>query len=176
MIVLGTDIGGVYTISRGTFSRIFCKKVLKEVIGNRIIMQSSLSRTQKVGAIRGMHYQRSPHGELKIIRCLRGKVFDVAVDLRAGSSTFLRWVGVELSPGKGNALIVPEGFAHGYQVLEPESELLYFHTEFYEPSSEGSVRYDDPMINIKWPLSPTDLSIKDSKCQNLTSEFKGIKL
>ena len=113
---------------------------------------------------------------MKIVRCLKGRVFDVAVDLRKNSSTFLKWYGVELSPQNHRALVIPEGCAHGFQVLDEDSELLYLHTAFYTPNVEGAVRFNDPQINVDWPLTPTDLSTRDLNHPLLKEDFKGIVL
>lgn len=147
--------------SRGAFSRFYCERELAPHIGNRRIVQVNHSRTVSAGAIRGMHFQRPPHAEMKLVRCLKGRVWDVAVDLRAGSPSFLHWHAEELTPGNARMLVIPEGCAHGFQVLEPESELLYFHTDFYAPDAEGGVRHDDPQLAITWPLPVTDISSRD---------------
>lgn len=130
----------------------------------------------KAGVLRGMHFQNPPFSEMKLIRCLRGKVWDVAVDLRNGSSTFLSWYFQELSPENNLMMVIPEGFAHGFQVLEDESELLYLHTEYYKPDTEGGFRFDDPRLSIKWPLKPIDLSKKDINYPFITDDFKGLIL
>jgi dTDP-4-dehydrorhamnose 3,5-epimerase len=160
--------------SRGAFSRLFCARGLAEVLGSRSVVQINFSQTSRVGAIRGMHFQYSPYAEMKVVRCLAGRVFDVAVDLRLGSPTLLAWMGLELAAGDGRALVIPEGCAHGFQVLQPNSELLYIHTAYYMPQFEGGVQVDDPRINIKWPLAPTDLSAKDRTRLPLPDTFKGI--
>ncbi len=162
--------------NRGAFSRLFCSSESQEIIGSRSIAQINHSMTQNVGAVRGLHYQNAPHAEMKIVRCLKGRVFDVVVDLRNNSPTFLQWYGVELSPQNRRAFVIPEGCAHGFQVLEEESELLYLHTEFYTPSAEGAVRFDEPRISVDWPLSPTDLSTRDLSHSYLTDKFEGIIL
>jgi dTDP-4-dehydrorhamnose 3,5-epimerase len=159
---------------RGAFARLFCARELAPVLGDRAIVQVNHSLTRAVGAVRGMHFQRAPDAEMKIVRCLRGRVFDVAVDLREGSPTFLRWVSCELSAGNRRALVVPEGCAHGFQVLEPDSELLYLHTAYYARESEGGVRYDDPRLAIHWPLPPTDLSDRDRAHPLISQDFHGI--
>ncbi len=130
----------------------------------------------KAGVLRGMHFQNPPFSEMKLIRCLRGKVWDVAVDLRNGSSTFLSWYFQELSPENNLMMVIHEGFAHGFQVLEDESELLYLHTEYYKPDTEGGFRFDDPRLSIKWPLKPIDLSKKDINYPFITDDFKGLIL
>lgn len=165
-----------YQDDRGTFSRLFCARELHEVLGSRAIAQINHSSTRSIGAVRGLHYQNPPHAEMKIVRCLRGRVFDVAVDLRYGSSTFLAWTAVELTPGNGFALVIPEGCAHGFQVLEENSEMLYLHSAFYTPQVEGGVRFDDPKIGIDWPIEPSELSPRDLEHPMLDGNFKGIVL
>lgn len=123
-----------------------------------------------------MHYQHPPHAEMKMVRCLRGRVWDVAVDLRAGSPTFLDWYARELNPESAEMMVIPEGFAHGFQTLEPESELLYLHTEFYNPESEAGLRHDDPQLKIDWPLTPQDLSPRDLSHPFLENNFTGVTL
>jgi dTDP-4-dehydrorhamnose 3,5-epimerase len=159
---------------RGEFSRIFCNDELQEVLTGKVIKQINRSMTRKIGAIRGLHFQNAPDAEIKIVRCLRGKVFDVAVDLRQDSSTFLKWFGIELSPLNNTALIIPEGCAHGFQVLEENSELLYLHTAPYTPSSEAAIRFDDPLISISWPSAPTEISRRDLSHTYLHKDFRGI--
>lgn len=181
MKIRPTEIAGVVVLeseskpdNRGAFARLFCADELAPVVGKRSIVQINHSLTRAVGAIRGLHYQRAPHAEMKIVRCLKGRVFDVAVDLRRSSPTFLRWVSCELSPASGRALVVPEGCAHGFQVLEAESELLYLHTAFYDKAAEGAVRYDDPRVAVAWPLPPADLSERDRFHPLLQNDFTGI--
>ncbi len=183
MNVLKTHIPGLVVVetklqldSRGAFSRLYCQRELNIVIGSRQIVQVNLSRTESVGAVRGMHFQNMPHAEMKLIRCLRGRVWDVAVDLRANSPTFLKWQAQELTLENALMMVIPEGFAHGFQVLEPGSELLYLHTEFYEPKSEGGLRYNDPRLEIKWPLQISDLSERDASHPLIDSNFKGVRV
>ena len=171
LMIAKTD---VFSDHRGAFARLFCAQDLNEVIGDRHIVQANHSRTSTVGAVRGLHYQKSPHAEMKLVRCLRGRVWDVALDLRQGSSTFLHWHAEELSANTMQMLVIPEGFAHGFQVLEPDSELLYMHTEFYTPAVEGGVRHDDPRLAIDWPLAVTALSERDRNHASLTDAFTGI--
>lgn len=166
----------VFQDDRGAFSRLFCAEEETAIFGDRKIVQINHSLTRAVGAVRGMHYQKPPHAEMKIVRCLRGRVLDVAVDLRKGSPTFLQWTAVELAPDSRKAFIIPEGCAHGFQVLEENSELLYLHTAFYTPAAEGAVRYDDPAIGIDWPLPPVDLSARDLGHAHLDRGFEGISL
>jgi dTDP-4-dehydrorhamnose 3,5-epimerase len=165
-----------YVDSRGSFSRLYCERELSVFIGSRKIVQANLSRTITVGAVRGMHYQQAPHAEMKLVRCLKGRVWDVAVDLRANSPTFLKWHAQELSDANSRMMVIPEGFAHGFQVLESDSELLYLHTEFYNPHLEGGIRYNDPQLDILWPLPIADLSDRDANQQTIDSDFQGLKV
>jgi dTDP-4-dehydrorhamnose 3,5-epimerase len=183
MKIRPTAIAGVVVIEttpiidhRGGFARWFCERELAPVLDERRIVQINHSRTGMVGAVRGMHYQRPPHAEMKWVRCLRGRVWDVAIDLRAGSPTFLMWHAVELTPGNARLLVVPEGCAHGFQTLEPESELLYLHTEFYAPDAEEGILHDDPRLAIAWPLAVVDLSQRDRSHPPLERTFTGISL
>lgn len=162
------------TDHRGAFSRLFCANALQEALGERHIVQINHSRTSAVGAVRGLHFQHPPRAEMKMVRCLRGRVWDVAVDLRQGSPTFLQWHAEEISSTSGRLMIIPEGVAHGFQVLEAESELLYLHTAFYAPDAEGGVRHDDPRLALPWPLPVTDLSQRDRQHPLLSADFTGI--
>lgn len=161
---------------RGWFYRAFCSRELSELLGGRQIMQINISRTETVGAIRGLHFQYPPQAEMKLIRCLRGAVWDVALDLREGSPTFLRWHAETLSVENARMIVIPEGCAHGFQVLEPGSELLYLHTAVYEPTSEGGLRFNDPAVQIAWPLAPADISERDDSHPLIQSDFRGIPL
>lgn len=162
--------------ARGAFARLYCEHDLRQALGARRIEQINQTRTHRAGAIRGMHWQYPPHAEMKFVRCLHGRVWDVAVDLRYGSPTFLKWHAQELSPENGRMMIIPEGFAHGFQVLEPDSELLYLHTACYMPGSEGGVRFDDPSLEINWPLTVTELSERDGGHRLISPDFEGIRL
>ncbi|MGE2813666.1 dTDP-4-dehydrorhamnose 3,5-epimerase family protein [Mycobacterium heidelbergense] len=162
--------------ARGAFIRLFCAKELGSILGDRQIVQMNQSSTSHAGAVRGMHFQQPPHAEMKMVRCLRGRVWDVAVDLRAGSPTFLQWHAQELTQDETQMLVIPEGFAHGFQALEPNSELLYLHTAFYHPPAESGLRYDDPRLGIAWPLPPQDLSPRDLSHPLLGAEFTGVEL
>ena len=176
-----TPIAGVKVLQsdafrdeRGAFARLFCARELQSVFGARTIVQVNHSTTRHVGAVRGMHFQHAPHAETKIVRCLRGRVLDVAVDLRRGSPTLMKWTSCELSPESRRAFLIPEGCAHGFQVLEPDSELLYLHTAYYAREAEGGVRHDDPRLAIAWPLEPVDLSERDRSHPLLPADFDGI--
>ena len=161
---------------RGAFARVYCEDELASLVGPRRIVQINHSRTATIGAVRGLHYQRPPHAETKLVRCLKGRVWDVAVDVRLDSPTFLRWHAEELTPTSSRMMLIPEGFAHGFQVLEAGSELLYLHTASYMPASEGGVRHDDPSLGIKWPLPVTDISVRDSSHAYIETSFRGIVL
>lgn len=156
-------VGQSLSDRRGAFLNAFRAQepAFAQAWGDRAIAQVNLSRTEAAGAVRGLHLQARPHSEAKLVRCLRGRVWDVAVDLRPGSPTRGHWCAVELSPGAANALLIPEGCAHGFQVLEPGSELLYFHSGAWVPEAETGVRVDDPHLAISWPLPPLGLSERD---------------
>lgn len=162
--------------SRGGFSRLFCARALEAALGGRRIVQINQSITLQAGALRGLHFQYSPHSEMKLVRCLKGRVLDVAVDLRRGSKTFLKHFAQELSSKNGLMIVIPEGFAHGFQVLEPESEMLYLHTAYYHQPSEGGIRHDDPLLQIEWPQVVTDISARDASHPLLKSDFEGIQI
>ena len=154
-------IGKPMEDERGVFSRLFCPRELDVVWQDRSICQINYSLTCSIGAIRGLHFQKPPQSETKLVKCLQGRVWDAVVDLRPHSPTFLQWQAIELTPDKHNALLIPEGCAHGFQVMEPNSELLYLHSEFYYPDQEDGLRWDDPVLNINWPLPVSDLSARD---------------
>ena len=162
--------------SRGEFSRLFCDQELNRMLGTRTIKQINRSRTVNVGAIRGLHFQRSPHSEMKMVRCLKGRVWDVVVDLRRNSETFLHWYAEEISETNALMLLIPEGCAHGFQVLEADSELLYLHTACYEAAAEGGLRFDDPALGIAWPLPMTVVSERDRAHPLINKEFQGVSL
>jgi len=176
-----TPISGVLTVDtapvgdhRGSLTRCFCIAELEPILKSRIVQQINHTRTTSVGSIRGMHFQHYPNAEMKLIRCLKGRVWDIAVDLRSDSCTFLQWHAEELSETNLRMMVIPEGCAHGFQVLEPNSELLYLHTAKYERASEGAVRYSDPRLAIPWPLPVTDLSERDKSHPLLSQAFTGL--
>ena len=164
-----------FSDDRGLFARVFCKQELRDILRGKNIVQVNHSMTRQKGAIRGMHFQRPPRAEIKMVKCLRGSVFDVMIDLRRGSSTFLKWHGEVLSAENMRMMYIPEGFAHGFQALEENCELLYLHTEFYSPEHEGGIRYNDPKIGIKWTLEATDVSERDKNHPLLGEDFEGIE-
>ena len=183
MNFLPTPIPGVFVVEtsvvrdhRGKFYRAYCDQQLSEVYSGRSIRQINVSRTESPGAIRGLHLQLPPQAEMKGVRCLRGRVWDVAVDLRAQSPTFLGWYAHELSAQNNSMLVIPEGCAHGFQVLEEGSELLYLHTAAYSKDSEVGVRHDDPRLGISWPLPVCDLSDRDRNHPLLADDFSGFRL
>jgi dTDP-4-dehydrorhamnose 3,5-epimerase len=175
-----TKIKGLYVAelkpfsdNRGFFVRAYCNKELEEISIEKPIKQINHSSTSTVGTIRGMHYQNYPYSEIKMVRCISGEVFDIAVDLRKDSDTFLQWHGEYLSAENSKMMIIPEGFAHGFQVIKPNSEMLYFHTESYAQDSESGVLYNDKKIGIKWPIEVKDISDRDLKHETITEEFRG---
>lgn len=161
---------------RGAFTRLFCEQELSSLIGQRKIMQINHSCTEVVGAVRGLHFQYAPHAEMKLVRCLKGKVWDVAVDFRPDSPSYKRWYAQELSPQNAHMMVIPEGFAHGFQLLEADSELLYLHTAFYKPEYEGGLRHDDPALAIAWPLPVTNISVRDSNHSFINASSREIFL
>jgi dTDP-4-dehydrorhamnose 3,5-epimerase len=165
-----------FTDGRGIFSRVFCRHELQDMLHDKNIVQINQSLTRQKGAVRGMHFQYPPKAEIKMVKCLRGSVFDVLIDLRRDSFTFLKWHGEVLSAENMKIMCIAEGFAHGFQTLEENCELLYLHTEVYNPEHEGAVRYNDPAINISWPLEVTDISERDQAHTLLSRNFEGVVL
>jgi dTDP-4-dehydrorhamnose 3,5-epimerase len=163
-----------YSDDRGWFARYYCKNEFGEIGHTKEWVQMNHSVSYKKGTIRGMHYQLPPYSEIKLVRCIAGVVFDVLVDLRKDSETFLQWFGVELSAENRTMIYIPEGFAHGFQCLGDHCELLYHHTEIYKPEAESGIRYNDPMIKIEWPLPASVISERDAGHSFLTKDFKGI--
>lgn len=161
---------------RGSFTRVFCDAELAELHPFRTIPQVNLSVTHQRGTVRGMHYQRPPAMEAKLIRCLRGRVFDVAVDLRAGSDTFLHWHAVELDADKPVQVFIPEGFAHGFQALTDNVQLLYLHTAPWSREHESGLRPDDPSLAIEWPLAVRRISDKDRAASLIEHGFAGLQI
>ncbi|NJN15544.1 MAG: dTDP-4-dehydrorhamnose 3,5-epimerase [Oscillochloris sp.] len=169
MIFSETELSGAYTIDiqkfeddRGFFARTWCAKTFAEHGLKAEIAQANMSYNRLKGTLRGMHFQRPPHAEVKIIRCTRGAIYDVIIDLRPDSATYKRWIGVELTAENYRMLYVPEGFGHGFQTLADDTEVAYNVTAFYTPGAEGGVRYNDPAFGIAWPLPVTVISPKDT--------------
>jgi dTDP-4-dehydrorhamnose 3,5-epimerase len=164
----------VFADERGWFARFYCKNDFQEIGHQKEWVQLNHSVTNKKGTIRGMHFQLNPFREIKMVKCIAGAVYDVIVDVRRESATFLKWFGVELSASNKKMLYIPERFAHGFQCLQDHCELIYHHTEFYAPNSEGGIRFDDPKINITWPLPVSLVSSRDSAHVLIDDNFKGI--
>ena len=160
--------------ARGFLSRLFCESELAAAGWTRGIAQINHTLTRKQGAVRGMHFQRAPHVEMKLVSCLRGAVWDVAVDLRAGSPTFLKWHAAELSADNHRSLLIPEDFAHGFQTLTADCELLYLHSVAYVPDAEGGLQPQDPALAIAWPLAISEISARDSQHALLTQAYTGL--
>lgn len=168
MLFEKTPLLGAYLIGlerrqddRGHFARAFCASEFAEHGLETTFVQANLSTNTKAGVVRGMHFQRSPHEEVKLVRCIAGAIYDVIVDLREGSATYLKWFGARLTPENGLMMYVPRGFAHGYQSLTDGATAHYMVSALYSPGSEGGVRHDDPAIGIQWPEHVADLSPKD---------------
>jgi len=181
MIFVPTSLKGSYVVElqpfqdkRGWFARFYCKDEFRQIGHDREWVQLNHSVTYRKGALRGMHFQYPPFKEIKMVRCISGRVFDVIIDLRKNSETFLQWYGVELSANNKKMIYIPEGFAHGFQCLSENCELIYHHSELYTPNAESGIRYDDPRINIEWPLPVTELSQRDESHPYLDGNFKGI--
>ncbi len=162
--------------SRGQFSRLFCRDEFAEYGLTEIFTQINHSFTRERGTVRGIHYQRSPHAEVKVISCMNGEVFDVIVDLRRNSPAFLKWHGELISRENRRMIYLPEGVAHGFQTLSDNCELLYFHSTNYAPESEGGVRFDDPAVSIKWRLPVEHCSERDRNFHLLNNDFKGLDI
>ena len=160
-----------FTDERGMFSRLYCSSELEAIHHEKPIVQINHSLNKEKGTVRGLHFQYAPDAEIKMIRCVRGKVFDVFVDLRSDSPSFLQWHSVELSPEANNMVYIPEGCAHGFQTLEDDSELIYFHTAYYNRKSEGGILFNDPKLSIKWPLPVKNVSEKDKSYPLLDKAF-----
>ena len=162
--------------ARGRFTRLFCEQAFAPIRPHLHFTQINWSHTQGRGSLRGLHYQKPPAAEAKLIRCLRGRVYDVAVDVRADSPSFLRWHAVELGEDNNRAFFLPEGFAHGFQALTDEVQLLYMHTAPWAPDCEAGLRHDDPLLAIAWPLSVAEVSARDQRHPLIAPGFAGIRL
>ena len=181
--ILDTSLQGLQVIqrkpigdSRGYLERLFCRNDLAELLGNRTIVQINHTLTKKKGTVRGLHFQYPPHAETKFVTCLCGEVFDVAVDLRRGSPTFLHWHNEILSETNRKTLMIPEGFAHGFQTLSDDCELIYFHTAAFCTEAEGGINALDPALAVQWPLSVTERSTRDQQHPMITTAFQGIEV
>ncbi|MCW3480613.1 dTDP-4-dehydrorhamnose 3,5-epimerase family protein [Neisseriaceae bacterium JH1-16] len=161
---------------RGAFSRLFCAEELHAHGFDGPIAQINHSYTRQCGTLRGMHFQHAPFAEIKLVSCIRGRVLDVAVDLRRDSPTFLSWHSIELSAERHNALLIPPGFAHGFQTLEDDCELIYLHSQPYQADAEGGINPLDPRLSIAWPLPISECSERDRNHPPLTTSFSGLAL
>jgi dTDP-4-dehydrorhamnose 3,5-epimerase len=181
MIITETTLKGSYVLrlepiedERGWFARTYCKNDFLAIGHTKEWVQMNHSFTKQMGTIRGMHYQRPPYGEIKLVRCIAGSVFDVIIDLRSNSETFLQYFGIELSATNKKMIYIPEGFAHGFQTLSNDAELIYHHSQFYLPGVEAGLKYNEPAIKINWPLEITSISEKDNSHPFIDANFKGL--
>jgi dTDP-4-dehydrorhamnose 3,5-epimerase len=165
-----TALAGAYLIhleprvdERGLFARAFCAQEFAGQGLETSYVQSNISSNARAGTVRGLHFQRAPDAEVKLVRCVKGAIYDVVVDMRAGSPTYLRSFGAELSDANGLMMYVPKDFAHGYQALSDGASVFYMVSAFYAPQAEGGLRFDDPRLAIKWPRPVTDVSDKDAR-------------
>jgi dTDP-4-dehydrorhamnose 3,5-epimerase len=179
--VRATPLAGVMRIqrqrledARGFFSRFFCAEELAAAGFRAPVAQINHTLTRRCGSVRGLHFQHPPHAEDKLVSCLRGEIFDVAVDLRRGSPTFLQWHGEILSAQNATSLLIPKGFAHGFQTLGDDAELLYLHSAPYAAAAEGALNARDPALAIAWPLAFADVSDRDASHPFITAEFTGL--
>lgn len=183
MIFNETPLSGAYTIElekrgddRGFFARFFCRDEFAAEGLETNFVQINNSLTAKKGTLRGMHYQLPPAAEVKVVRCVQGALWDVILDLRAGSPTFGKWFGAELSAENRTMMYVPRGFAHAFVTLTDDAEALYLVSEFYAPDQERGVRFNDPAHGIEWPIEPTEISEKDRNWPDLDADFHGFEL
>jgi dTDP-4-dehydrorhamnose 3,5-epimerase len=181
--ILSTPLPGLYVAqrkplgdSRGYLERMFCAEELETLLAGKCIAQINHTLTATRGTVRGLHFQYPPHAETKFVSCLRGEVFDVAVDLRRESPTFLHWHGEILSADNHRSLVIPEGFAHSFQTLTDDCEMLYFHTASHKPEAEGGVHAQDPRLAIHWPLPVQNLSARDAAHPLIDEHYLGVSL
>ena len=160
--------------NRGYFERFFCTEELQALLLGKRITQINHTLTTKRGTVRGMHFQHPPYAETRFVSCLCGEVFDVAVDLRQGSPTLLHWHAETLSADNHKTLVIPEGFAHGFQTLAGDCEMLYFHTAIYQPGAEGGLNAQDPRLAILWPEAITELSARDAALPLMTESSREV--
>ena len=183
MEFIPTHIEGLYTIGlkkledeRGLFARTFCKNEFRQIGFNKEFVQFNHSFNKHKGTVRGMHFQIAPYCETKLIRCIQGAVYDVVIDLRKGSPTFLQYFGIVLSAENMISVLIPEGLAHGFQTLEDNSTLIYHHTQYYTPVADAGVRFNDVAFNIHWSLPTIMISEKDKSYNLIDNNFEGITL
>lgn len=161
---------------RGYFERLFCNEALKTFLSEKGIVQINHTLTKQCATVRGMHFQIPPYAEMKLVSCLKGEVYDVAIDLRQDSPTFLKVHAEILSADDHKTLLIPEGFAHGFQTLTDNCEMLYFHTNYYHPQSERGINALDPLLNIQWPLPISFCSDRDTLHPFIAENFTGISI
>lgn len=162
--------------NRGFFTRLFCAKELEVAGWCRPLTQINHSYTSLCGTVRGLHYQLPPHAEMKLVSCIQGAIWDVAVDLRQGSPSFLQWHAEELSATNKKSMLIPEGFGHGFQTLSDDATLLYCHSAEYSQESERGLNPKDPAISIDWPLDFREISSRDARHPFISQTFQGIRL
>ena len=177
MIFTPTKLEGAYLIKperledeRGFFARTWCREELKAHGLDSNLAQCNISFNKQKGTLRGMHYQAPPHEEAKLVRCTRGSIYDVIVDLRPGSKTYQCWTSAELSAENRAMLYVPKGFAHGFQTLTDNAEVFYQMSEIYHQESAHGLRWDDPAVGVEWPIEPTVVSVRDAAYNDLLLE------
>lgn len=182
MIFTEAPLSGAYTIElekrgdeRGFFARLFCEREFGENGLETRFVQINNSLTAKRGTLRGLHYQLPPAAEVKVVRCIKGALWDVILDLRAGSTTFGKWFACELSAENRRMMYVPRGFAHGFVTLSDETEAVYLVSAHYSPENERGVRFDDPLHGIAWPTEVSEVSQKDRAWPDLNAEFHGFE-
>jgi dTDP-4-dehydrorhamnose 3,5-epimerase len=174
MLFTETQLQGAYIVDlqllgddRGFFARTWCQREFSEHGLDAGMVQCSLSYSMRKGTLRGLHYQEPPFAETKLVRCTHGAIYDVIVDLRRGSETFLQWIGVELTAQNRRALVVPKGFAHGFQTLCDDTEVFYQMSEFHAPEAARGIRCNDPLLGISWPEEVTSISPRDREYRDL---------
>jgi dTDP-4-dehydrorhamnose 3,5-epimerase len=161
---------------RGYLERLFCQQELQPILKEKQIKQINHTLTEIKGTLRGMHFQYPPHAETKFVSCIRGEVFDVAIDIRKGSPTYLHFHVEILTEDNHKTLVIPEGFVHGFQSLTQNCEMLYFHTNEYVPEAEGALNANDPALNINWPLDIQEMSDRDRNHPMVAEGFEGVQL
>ena len=159
---------------RGFLERMFCTSDFRNVLESRAVCQVNHTLTKKAGTVRGLHFQHPPFAETKLVSCIKGSVFDVALDIRKDSDTFLQYFSITLTAEDPITLCIPEGFAHGFQTLEPDCEMLYFHTAPYNAESEGAINALDPLVNVAWPLPVSERSERDTGTDFISEKFQGV--
>lgn len=157
---------------RGFFAETYSRQVYAGLGVDVEFVQDNHSMSAAVGTVRGLHFQAPPHVQAKLVRCGRGAIFDVAVDIRRGSTTYGQWVGYDLSAENGKQLYIPAGFAHGFATLEPDSEIIYKCSDYYAPETEGALRWDDPEIGIDWPITGNAILSEKDAAASLLADFK----